>query len=263
MILLICYTICQATILALNHSYIMNTRIFGNNFELIEIGISLLVEGILVWNCYREFKSKAEERKLEELRYAAKLEQQAQHSRMTQKERLRQKRLDLQKRIQDAKISVIENTEIVNRHPQNYCENIILNTLLEEKQFQCRELHIHLDVKPIYISDLRGINPVHLCSALSNLLDNAIEAVSALEEEKGRIEVYIYQKKRYLIIRVDNPCSEEYRKRKKGPSRGYGSRILRDIAAIYDGSVSQEMNRETGMFSAVMLLRSDQGERDR
>lgn len=50
-----------------------------------------------------------------------------------------------------------------------------------------------------------------------------MEAVASLDEEKRWIKVAIYQKTRYLVIRVENPCAERYLNQKKGPDRGYGS----------------------------------------
>ena len=88
-----------------------------------------------------------------------------------------------------------------------------------------------------------------------------MEAVASLEAEKRWIKVAIYQKTRYLVIRVENPCAERYLNQKKGPDRGYGSRILKEIAGIYGGNVLQSVNPENGdTFLGTVILRTDMEE---
>ena len=258
MILLLCYTMCQMTLLILNHGYFLKYQIPWNTQELAGIGVSFLVEGFLVWNAYKNYKGKEHERQIEELKYATKLERIERHSRMAQEENLRQKTMDFQKQIREARQSIREQKEIERQIPKYYCGNTILNVLLEEKEIQCRRRKIKLEIEPIYVSELPGISRIHLCSVLSNLLDNAIEAVSCLEEDRCWIKVAIYQKTRYLVIRVENPCSESYLNQKKGPSRGYGSRILKEIAGIYGGNVLQRVNQENGgEYLGTVILRTD------
>lgn len=261
MILLLCYTVCQMTLLILNHEYFLKYQTPWNTQELAGIGVSLLVEGFLVWNAYKNYKGKEHERQIEELKYATKLERIERHSRMAQEENLRQKTMDFQKQIREARQSIREQKEIERQVPKHYCGNTILNVLLEEKEIQCRRRKIKLEIEPIYVSELPGISRIHLCSVLSNLLDNAIEAVSCLEEDRCWIKVAIYQKTRYLVIRVENPCSESYLNQKKGPSRGYGSRILKEIAGIYGGNVLQSVKSESGVvFLGTVILRTDMEE---
>ena len=261
MILLLCYTVCQMTLLILNHGYFLKYQTPWNPQELVGIGVSLLVEGFLVWNAYKNYKGKERERQIEELKYATRLEQVERHSRMAQEENLRQKTMDFQKQIREARQSIREQKEIERQVPKHYCGNTILNVLLEEKEIQCRRRKIKLEIEPIYVSELPGISRIHLCSVLSNLLDNAIEAVSCLEEDRCWIKVAIYQKTRYLVIRVENPCSESYLNQKKGPSRGYGSRILKEIAGIYGGNVLQSVKSESGVvFLGTVILRTDMEE---
>ena len=75
MILLLCYTVCQMTLLILNHGYFLKYQTPWNTQELVGIGVSLLVEGFLVWNAYKNYKGKERERQIEELKYATRLEQ--------------------------------------------------------------------------------------------------------------------------------------------------------------------------------------------
>ena len=135
MILLLCYTMCQMTLLILNHGYFLKYQTPWNTQELAGIGVSFLVEGFLVWNAYKNYKGKEHERQIEELKYATKLERIERHSRMAQEENLRQKTMDFQKQIREARQSIREQKEIERQVPKHYCGNTILNVLLEEQKF--------------------------------------------------------------------------------------------------------------------------------
>ena len=127
------------TLLILNHGYFLKYQTPWNTQELVGIGVSLLVEGFLVWNAYKNYKGKERERQIEELKYATRLEQGERHSRMAQEENLRQKTMYFQKQIQEARQSIREQKEITRPVPKRYCGNTILNVLLEEKEVQCRQ----------------------------------------------------------------------------------------------------------------------------
>jgi sensor histidine kinase regulating citrate/malate metabolism len=58
-----------------------------------------------------------------------------------------------------------------------------------------------------------------LCSIITNILDNAIEAAKRVKEigkEVSPIEVHIGHRAGYLVLKVRNPIVEPLRKNKKG-----------------------------------------------
>ena len=106
-----------------------------------------------------------------------------------------------------------------------------------------------------------------LCSLLSNLLDNAIEAAAVSGTEEKTVELSVFRRESYLLIDVRNPVSQEVSKerrlslestKKDSQLHGYGTRIIRSIAAQYNGVCRFDM--EDGYFIASVML--ELGEED-
>ncbi len=100
-----------------------------------------------------------------------------------------------------------------------------------------------------------------ICSLLSNLLDNAIEACAECDKQK-KITLSIRPNQEYLFIRVTNPANigkASARRRltltTTKPDRdlhGYGTRIIRSIAEKYAGCAKFSM--EGDQFIADVML---------
>ncbi len=63
----------------------------------------------------------------------------------------------------------------------------------------------------IAIPENMEIESTDICSIVLNLMDNAIEAVSALPPGERRIDLEIIEKGGMLAVRVQNPCNGEYK----------------------------------------------------
>ena len=124
--------------------------------------------------------------------------------------------------------------------------NEVLDVLLTEKSLYCRSVRIYIQC----IADgkiLRFMNPVDLYTLFGNAIDNAIESVSAFEdEEKRSIDILIHKKQQFAVIVIRNPSNS--RLQYKGgrlvsskPEKGYhgfGVRSIQHIAAKYNGRAS-------------------------
>lgn len=127
-----------------------------------------------------------------------------------------------------------------------YCAIPVVNAVLTEKETLCQKagIALHTELAPPETLD---IEPLHLCSILSNLLDNAIHGCEGLSEPVITLSSAMVGD--YLFIRVTEPSPPP-----KAPGRGhgYGSRILRELAEKYHGSY--ETSYHDGMFTAVISL---------
>lgn len=108
-----------------------------------------------------------------------------------------------------------------------------------------------------------------LCSLLSNLLDNALEACAESDADPKVITLSIRPQMDYYMIRVENPVDT----RKVTPRRrltlkttkempelhGYGTRIIRRIAENYGGTAKFSIENET-FIADVMLQDLQEGE---
>ena len=100
-----------------------------------------------------------------------------------------------------------------------------------------------------------------LCSLLSNLLDNAVEAAAASEAEDKTVELSVFRREDHLLIDVRNPVSSDVSPEKRlslvstkqdSQLHGYGTKIIRSIAKQYNGVCRFDM--EDGRFIASVML---------
>ena len=111
-----------------------------------------------------------------------------------------------------------------------------------------------------------------LCSIISNLIDNAIEASVRYDLKKEGINVNINRRTDYLYICVDNPLPEGVdekeilslgtKKKQEVSEHGLGTQIVKRFAARYNGYANFTI--EDGRFIAeVMLALEDKNEEEK
>ena len=130
-----------------------------------------------------------------------------------------------------------------------YCENAVVNAVLNENQRKCNDADITLDAK-VAIAEDCGISSNHICSIFSNLLDNAIFACKSLPSIERTIKIRTAYSGDYLHIKCTNPFDGNVRKKGK---KGFGHLILSDIASEYDGYFTTETS--DGLYIAMIYLR--------
>lgn len=102
---------------------------------------------------------------------------------------------------------------------------------------------------------------IDLCSLLMNLLDNAVEAVSGLPAPQRIVNLGMLADQGMLVLKVENPCSQAPQTDGEGHllttkddagMHGYGTRLVRKIAAKYDGVA--DFSFHEGIFTAQAML---------
>lgn len=128
--------------------------------------------------------------------------------------------------------------------------NDILNILLWEKYNEANKLGIELDTI-IEKVDLNFIDDMDACSIVGNILDNAIEACSEVDRNQvPGISVRIGQINNFIVIKVENDCIGNTRKR-QGNSifettktekklHGIGLNSIKYVVEKYDGNCEFE-----------------------
>lgn len=110
--------------------------------------------------------------------------------------------------------------------PEEYCQNRVVNAVMSEKARQCRKKNIELDAELMVPAALR-MDALQICSLFSNLMDNAIEAVTIENTKECRwIRVNTEVKNAYLCIKISNPAAPSHVVRKKRDGHGYGTKII-------------------------------------
>lgn len=138
------------------------------------------------------------------------------------------------------------------------CYNVIVNTILMEKEEQCitKGISFQCDVQ---LGENTGISNLHLCSIFNNLLNNAIEACEQLTIQEKYINIKCFSKGNYLNVVVKNSADDNKRKvRSKG--HGYGLKILDDIAGKYKGKFRYEYKKGEFKASISVLMTVNAGD---
>lgn len=138
--------------------------------------------------------------------------------------------------------------------------NEALDTLLTEKSVYCQNRGIRLSCT---VGSLRldAVGVVDLYTLLGNAIDNAIEAVEALEDpEKKTISLTIRDQGQMLFFQIENYYSGSVSMKDGLPittkrdtfNHGFGTRSIRVIAQRYGGSVM--IHTENQIFSLEILI---------
>ncbi len=123
--------------------------------------------------------------------------------------------------------------------------NQILDVVLYEKQLLCRRSGIRLSCMANGAL-LSFMTPSHLYSLFGNAIDNAIEAVKAVDDEGKRlIDISLSAAERRAVIEISNYFAGELRIEKGIPSttkqdgnrHGYGMKSMQYIAEQYGGTL--------------------------
>lgn len=143
---------------------------------------------------------------------------------------------------------------------QNVTGNAVLDTLLTRKKIYCLQHDIDFSISADGRS-LSFLSVKDICTIMGNILDNAIEYVSCLENsEERQIQGEIFQKGAFLMIRLENyylgdlidgkhlPKTTKTDKR----NHGYGLKSVRYIAEKYNGSMTIRI--ENNWFVVRILI---------
>lgn len=146
-----------------------------------------------------------------------------------------------------------------------YCENQVVNALLYNKVAYAQTHWIEMDIK-INLKEKAPFETVDLIGLISNLLDNAIEAVLKLPANRRHIVVRDHMKGDFYVIKFENDTDltsadlPSFETTKEDRSKhGFGLQVVDAVVQKYNGSLQREING--GMFSAVVLLNCPQSEK--
>lgn len=216
---------------------------------------------LLIYTISQE-KKIAAQKELSELRHRMALEKAHYDSIEAGREQLEEIRLDFSRRLEavaslagsgDGRTGemIADLSKRINRTQENpYCAIPVVNAILAEKEKTCEEESIGLAVE-LDIPEPLVVLPMHLCSIFSNILDNAIAACRKLQSAaKPEIRISSRTDGDYLFIKATNPSDKPGAK--PAPGRGYGMRILSELAGRYGGNFQSDYSE--GTFTAVVSL---------
>lgn len=148
----------------------------------------------------------------------------------------------------EAYLSDVESRLSENELPV-FCENSVINALLASYYERCKKLRVLFDAK-IFLPANSPVPDYALCIILGNLLENAVEACSALESG-AKISLSVKSMLGRLAIMTSNnyPVNKEPTPKKGG---GLGLKSIQAVAEKYGGELLIE--RKNGIYTAYVTL---------
>ena len=135
-----------------------------------------------------------------------------------------------------------------------WCENEIINLILNTKIQEAKKKNIRIDANIENVFFQMAEND--LCSILSNLLENAVEACEKIIDHERWIRIHMIQRSGCLMLKIENNISEQPKEKQgvyitnKTGSHGYGLKSVQSVVNKYHGTMKCAHNEET--FSVVI-----------
>lgn len=151
---------------------------------------------------------------------------------------------------------ISRQSEMLPYRPQCYCENISVNAAVSYYAEMIRQKEIHSDLR-LNIPNQLCVDELSLAMVVSNLMENAINAVADLPKEKREIKftaVYTGQ----LILEIINAYEGEVLFDQKGlpitqsVDHGRGSQSISDFVNRYGGDLLYETS--DGFFKVRIIV---------
>ena len=161
--------------------------------------------------------------------------------------------------IDDAKIYIEKISEpMKNLNKVSWTGIDGIDVILNSKLAKAQKYDVELIYNAEYPSNSR-IDPSDMSTILSNLIDNAIEAVSKGDHEK-KIKVTIRKINKFLTIQVVNAIFEPIKiksgnimtTKSDGALHGWGMKSVKAAAEKYDGTVKYSYDNQ--LFVVTVLL---------
>ena len=139
-----------------------------------------------------------------------------------------------------------------------YCENHLINSILSVFQMRFRRLACITKIMASVPEDLK-IKDLDLTAILSNILEDACDALQKVDEEKRLVNIKINYRDGKLRIQVENTCAVRTRFTEDGlpvstkeVRGGIGTKSVRDIALEYQGAAG--FNQEGERFITMVVI---------
>lgn len=140
--------------------------------------------------------------------------------------------------------------------PKRFCENELVNLLCSSFSAKAERMGVQLTLEAALPGAL-SISDTELCALLSNGLENALNAVGALKENRRWVEFYCGVRLDKLLVEIKNPYAGQITFRNglpvaTRPNHGHGCRSIHTISQAYRGMC--EFKAEDGIFTLRAVL---------
>ena len=140
--------------------------------------------------------------------------------------------------------------------------NNTLDTLLTQKSLMCDSYHIQLtimlDGESLYFMSMQDIN-----SFFGNAIDNAIDYLLKVDEEKRFIRISSALQGSMYTVRIENYCEDTLEFNRNGLPKttkedngyhGFGTKSIQTVAKKYNGDVSFKQVDDLFIVTAIFMI---------
>lgn len=140
--------------------------------------------------------------------------------------------------------------------PKRFCANELVNLLCSSFSAKAESMGVRLTLEAS-LPDALAISDTELCALLSNGLENALNAVGTLKENRRWVEFYCGIQASKLLIEIKNPYTGQISFRNSlpettHPHHGHGCRSIQAIVERSRGIC--EFKAENGIFTLCAAL---------
>lgn len=140
--------------------------------------------------------------------------------------------------------------------PKRFCENELVNLLCSSFCAKAERIGVRLTLEAAIPASV-SISDTELCALLSNGLENALNAVEALKENRRWVEFYCGVRAGKLLIEIKNPYTGQISFRDglpepTRPNHGHGCRSIQTITQTHRGLC--EFKAVDGIFTLRVAL---------
>lgn len=139
---------------------------------------------------------------------------------------------------------------------KQYCNNMILNIIINDKMDYCKKAGIQFEI------DIRNINiefmePIDITTIFGNLLDNAVEACEKTDEKRICLKIHPFNG--FTYVQISNTFAGKIRQDRggrpisaKGKNHGIGLENVDKVLKKYNGDIQFET--ENNIFCAELMF---------
>lgn len=134
--------------------------------------------------------------------------------------------------------------------PKSYCSNNLINAILQLENSKAEKAGVYLNVSASCSEQLSILSDTDICSLITNVADNAIEAAENSKVNEKQVKLIIKAVNRMLFIHTENPFeitskdkSGFFKSSKNDKGRhGLGLQIIKSIIKKYHGDIKYNIN---------------------
>jgi signal transduction histidine kinase len=149
-----------------------------------------------------------------------------------------------------------KQSEALPQKPQNYCQNVSVNAAVSYYAELARQRGVHCELR-LDIPEKLDIDELSLAMAVSNLMENAVTAVSALPAKQRTLR-FTAVNTGQLIFEVSNPYEGKVALDENGfpisreEGHGKGTQSVADFVKECDGELAYEIS--DGIFKVRLMV---------